>query len=123
MRSSHLQLDDDVDFGELGVYVCAHILDDILIFSATQKQHALDVEQVLKRLKNSHLHMATKKSYFFLSEVHYLGYIILANGIKLDPTKVSEVKKTGERPKLLMILCPFWVFVKHVVHRYSILWI
>ena len=67
-------------------------LDDILIFSATWEQHEQDIEKVLQRLAENRLYIAAKKSEFFLTEVSYLRYVISADGIKLDPEKVSEVR-------------------------------
>ena len=67
-------------------------LDDILIFSPSFEQHAHDLERVLARLAELQLYVAAKKSEFFLTEIAYLGYIISSSGVRLDPSKVDQVR-------------------------------
>src|ERR1700724_3941800 len=79
-------------------------IDDILIFTETEKGHDAIVLEVLKRLKNNDLFLKPEKCFFQVQEVEMLGMIIGPEGIKMDfakleaisqwpvPTKVKEVQ-------------------------------
>ena len=67
-------------------------LDDILIHSDTMKEHTRHIHRVLERLNGAGLHLKPEKCEFHKMEVKYLGLIIGADGIKMDPSKVETVK-------------------------------
>ena len=67
-------------------------LDDILIHSDTMKEHTRHIHRVLERLTDTGLHLKPEKCEFHKTEVKYLGLIIGADGIKMDPSKVETVK-------------------------------
>jgi len=67
-------------------------LDDILIYSHTMEEHTRHVHRVLERLTDAGLHLKPEKCEFHKTEVNYLGLIIGADGIKMDPSKVETVK-------------------------------
>jgi len=67
-------------------------LDDILIYSDTMEEHTRHVHRVLERLTDASLHLKPEKCEFHKTEVKYLGLIIGADGIKMDPFKVETVK-------------------------------
>jgi hypothetical protein len=73
----------------LDIYVVVY-LDDILIFSKTCKEHVTHVSEVLRCLKENQLYCQLEKCSFFLSEVDYLGIIASREGIRVDPTKVTQ---------------------------------
>jgi len=66
--------------------------DDILIYSDTMEEHTRHVYRVLERLTDAGLHLKPEKCEFHKTEVKYLGPIIGADGIKMDPSKVETVK-------------------------------
>ncbi|RXW12480.1 hypothetical protein EST38_g13373 [Candolleomyces aberdarensis] len=76
----------------LGVF-CVVYLDDILIFSRTQEEHDEQVKLILDRLKNARLYANPQKCEFDKSEVEYLGYIIGADGIKMNPKKLATISE------------------------------
>src|ERR1700726_702205 len=69
----------------------AGYLDDLLIFSATLKEHKVHVRKVLQRLKEHQLYLKPSKCEFHKTRISFLGYIISAEGIAMDPEKVSAV--------------------------------
>jgi len=75
-------------------------LDDILIYSDTMEEHTQHVHRVLERLTNAGLHLKPEKCEFHKTEVKYLGLIIGADGIKMDPSKVETVKAWPPRENL-----------------------
>ena len=46
---------------------------------------------MFSRLKEFHLKIKPKKSYFFQTSITFLGHILSANGISPNPEKVAEV--------------------------------
>jgi len=71
-------------------------LDDILIFSRSLDEHERHVRLVLERLRDNGLFANPEKCSFHQSEVEYLGYLVSAAGIKMDPKKVSSVVDWAE---------------------------
>src|ERR1051325_1656347 len=73
-------------------------IDDILIYSKNDEEHAEHLRIVLKLLKEKKLYAKLSKCEFWLSEVSFLGHVISKNGIVVDPTKVEAVSQ-WEAPK------------------------
>ena len=70
---------------------CVVYLDDILIFSRSQVEHDTHVQQVLDRLKGANLFANAQKCEFDKSQIGYLGYLIGADGIRMDPKKLETI--------------------------------
>ena len=67
-------------------------LDDIIIFSQDELQHLEHLEIVFSRLREAGLKMKHSKCDFFKSEIHYLGHLILPEGISPLPNKLDSIK-------------------------------
>ena len=70
----------------LDVYVIVY-LDDILVFSKNPEDHQKHVKEVLQQLQKRHLYCNLEKSFFGVTEIDYLGLIVLPKGIMVDPAK------------------------------------
>ena len=66
-------------------------IDDILIYSKTQKEHEEHLEIVLQTLKDHKLYAKFSKCEFWLDRVHFLGHVVSAEGISVDPAKIEAV--------------------------------
>ena len=66
-------------------------LDDIIIFSDTEEEHLAQIEEIFKRLKAADLKMKRSKCDFFKKHIHYLGYLISADGIRPLKDKLDTV--------------------------------
>ena len=66
-------------------------LDDICIFTNSADQMLDQIELVFSRLQQYQLKIKPKKSFFFQTEVSFLGHILLAKGISPNPEKVDKV--------------------------------
>jgi hypothetical protein len=66
-------------------------IDNILIFSKTEEEHAQHLRVILQLLRDHQLYGKFSKCAFCLKEVPFLGHIISAQGIAVDPSKVQEV--------------------------------
>ena len=75
---------------ELDVFVIIFI-DDILIYSKTQEDHARHIHIVLQKLREHRLYAKFSKCEFWLEEVSFLGHILYKDGIAVDPSKVQDV--------------------------------
>jgi hypothetical protein len=65
-------------------------IDDILIFSKTE-EYEKHLRMVLEKLKSNQLYAKFNKCEFWLIEVAFLGHVISAGGIAVDPSKVKDV--------------------------------
>lgn len=74
----------------IGRFVVVYF-NDILIFSSTMSQHLEHLRDVLKVLRQEKLFAALKKCEFGVSEVLFLGYVVSATGLKVDPKKIEAI--------------------------------
>ena len=65
--------------------------DDILIYSKTEKEHENHLRTILHALREHQLYAKFSKCEFWLTEVKFLGHVVLASGVSVDPEKVEAV--------------------------------
>ena len=75
---------------ELDKFVVVFI-DDILVYSKNEEEHAEHLRIVLQRLREHKLYAKFSKCDFWLKEVLFLGHIISEKGISVDPSKIQDV--------------------------------
>jgi hypothetical protein len=66
-------------------------IDDILVYSKNEEEHEQHLHTILQWLRNHQLYVKFSKCAFWLKEVPFLGHVILAESIAVDPSKVQEV--------------------------------
>jgi hypothetical protein len=66
-------------------------IDEILVFSKTMEEHEEHLRLVLEKLRSSQLYAKFNKCEFWLTEVAFLGHVISAGGVSVDPGKVKDV--------------------------------
>ena len=66
-------------------------LNDILIFSKSLDEHLFHIRSVLERLREEKLLINLRKCSFVKKELVYLGFVVLAKGLKMDPEKVKVI--------------------------------
>ena len=66
-------------------------IDDILVYSKDAQEHEQHLKIVLQTLREKKLYAKLSKCDFWLKEVSFLGHIVSAEGIRVDPTKIEAV--------------------------------
>jgi hypothetical protein len=66
-------------------------INDILVYSRNEEDHANHLHVVLQRLREHRLYAKLSKCDFWLKEIKFLGHTISQEGIVVDPDKVQEV--------------------------------
>ena len=66
-------------------------IDDILVYYKDAQEHGQYLEIVLQNLREKQLFAKLSKCAFWLKEVSFLGHIMSAKGIRVDPTKIEAI--------------------------------
>ncbi|KAG8491194.1 hypothetical protein CXB51_014305 [Gossypium anomalum] len=66
-------------------------IDDILVYSETEAKHVEHLRIVLQVLREKELYAKFNKCEFWLREVTFLGHVVSAEGIKVDPRKIEAI--------------------------------
>ena len=70
---------------------CLVYLDDVLVFSQSFDEHLKHLVSVFDRLRKAGLKLAPKKCHICRMQVHYLGHVVSARGVSVDPAKTSAL--------------------------------
>ncbi|XP_077553537.1 uncharacterized protein LOC144168417 [Haemaphysalis longicornis] len=76
--------------GQTGV---VNMIDDILVFGKTRKEHDQRLQQVLARLSKAGITLNRDKCSFGTNSVKFLGVVVSAHGISPHPDKVAAIKR------------------------------
>jgi hypothetical protein len=82
-----MYLMNSVFMTELDKFIVVFI-DDILIYSKNEKEHAKHLRIVLQRLRDHKLYAKFSKCEFWLNSVKFLAHTISKDGISVDPSIV-----------------------------------
>ena len=66
-------------------------IDDILVYSKDAQEHDQHLRIVMETLRENKLYAKLSKCDFWLKEVSFLGHIVSAEGIKVNPIKIEAV--------------------------------
>ncbi|OMO91168.1 reverse transcriptase [Corchorus capsularis] len=65
--------------------------DDILIYSASLEEHLIPLQKVLELLMTHKYFAKQSKCSFARPSIDYLGHIISASGVQVDPSKIKAI--------------------------------
>ena len=66
-------------------------IDDILVYSGSPEEHAEHLRTVLQILREHQLYAKFSKCQFWLDKVAFLGHVISAEGVSVDPQKIEAI--------------------------------
>ena len=66
-------------------------IDDTLVYSGSPEEHAEHLRTVLQILRERQLYAKFSKCQFWLDKVAFLGHVISAKGISVDPQKIEAI--------------------------------
>ena len=70
----------------------ACMMDDVVVFAKTKKEHDSRLENTLKKLSSAGVTLNPDKCVFEKKSIKYLGHIVSAEGIKADPAKIKAIQ-------------------------------
>ena len=88
-------------------------IDDVLVHAPNRELHDCRLEKVLERLTNAGVTLNTDKCTFRVPKIKFLGNVVSANGIEVDPEKVAAVVNLPA-PKNVHEVCVFLGMVNHL---------
>jgi hypothetical protein len=91
-------------------------IDDILVFSKTAEEHGEHLRMVLGKLRQHQLYAKFSKCEFWMEEVAFLGHVLSAKGVAVDPSKIEVVSK-WQSPKFVTEIRSFLGLVGYY-HRF-----
>ncbi|GKF40903.1 putative reverse transcriptase domain-containing protein [Tanacetum coccineum] len=68
-------------------------IDGILVYSKSEEEHKRHLWIMLEILRQKKLYAKFSKCEFWLQQVAFLGHIVSADGIIMDPSKVEAITK------------------------------
>ena len=66
-------------------------IDDILVYSRSEEEHAMHLRLVLQTLREHQLYAKFSKYEFWLDQVAFLGHMVSKDGIEVDPKKIEAI--------------------------------
>ncbi|KAL5760696.1 hypothetical protein ACOSQ2_019534 [Xanthoceras sorbifolium] len=66
-------------------------IDDILVYSGNEEEHAEHLRILLQTLREHQLYAKLSKCQFWLDKVAFLGHIVSAEGVSVDPQKIEVI--------------------------------
>jgi hypothetical protein len=100
---------------ELGKCVVVFI-DDVLVYSQTAEEHEEHLRIVLGKLRQHQLYAKFSKCEFWMEEVAFLGHVLSAKGVDVDPSKIEAMSK-WQSPKSVTAIRSFLGLAGHY-HRF-----
>ena len=83
-----------------GLHNQKKVVDDILLYAKDFKEHVAQVKKLLQRFRDHGVSVSKSKFNFAKPEVKYVGYIVKADGVELDTTKVKTISDFPAPPNL-----------------------
>jgi len=67
-------------------------IDDILVYSKNPEEHEVHLRRVMEKLRKQKLFAKLSKCSFWQREMSFLGHIVYAEGVSVDPEKIEAIR-------------------------------
>nr|AAM74314.2 Putative retroelement [Oryza sativa Japonica Group]ABB47411.1 retrotransposon protein, putative, Ty3-gypsy subclass [Oryza sativa Japonica Group] len=94
-------------------------IDDILIYSKTKEEHEEHLRLALEKLREHQLYAKFSKCEFWLPEVKFLGHVISAGGVAVDPSNVESVLNWKQPKTVSEILLGLAGYYRRFIENFS----
>ena len=84
-----------------------NILDDIIVFASSEKEHNERLEEVLKRLKEKGLKLNKEKCCFNMMKLEFMGHVFSKDGVAPEESKIKAVASAREQ-RMPVKFVVFW---------------
>ena len=97
-------------------------MDDICVATETWSEHLLAIEQMLQTLEKNCLTANGAKCQFGFDEMCFLGFLISANGIRVDPKRIKIIEKLAppKNKKSLQRLLGLFTYWRRFIQGFSV---
>lgn len=68
-------------------------IDDVVVKSKKPKEHVQNLIEAFKILRHHKLHLNTTKCAFGVGSGKFLGYIIIYQGIEVNPNQIKPIQQ------------------------------
>ncbi|MCO5564027.1 hypothetical protein L7F22_017682 [Adiantum nelumboides] len=65
--------------------------DDMIVLSKLEAEHMEHLQAVFEMLRKERLVVNGKKSEFYMEEIHFLGHIVLKDGVRMGAAKIKAI--------------------------------
>ncbi len=106
---------------KLDIFIMVY-LDDILIYTKDPSRPYMDIVQwVLEQLQKYGLYANLKKCQFYEDEVQFLGFVVLAQEIRIEEKKIKVVKTLPELQSVrdIQVFLGFTSFYRRFIQNFS----
>ena len=79
---------------------CLVYIDDVCIWSRTFEEHLRKLGQVFQVIEKAGLRIKPSKCHICCKSVPYLGHLLSADGIQIDPARVKAIEEMPAPPKI-----------------------
>ena len=66
-------------------------IDNILVYSSDEQQHAYHLDKVLHKLREEKLYAKYEKCDFWMNRIAFLGHVVTEEGIQVDLKKIEAI--------------------------------
>lgn len=111
---------DQVITGNLKLFAVT-LLDDILIFSDSEKDHIEHIHRVLQRLADHNVKLNKDKCVFMKDSLEFAGMLIMPDQFKITEDKMQQIEKLKEpsNKKELQQLLGFFNYFSKFIANYA----
>ncbi len=106
---------------KLNIFIVVYLVDILIYIEDPEQPHIKAVQWVLKQLQKHGLYGNLKKGRFYKDEVRFLGFVVLAQDIKIEEEKIKAVKNWPEPQSVrdIQVFLGFTNFYRRFIKNFN----